>query len=304
MLGTWAWGNDGTFGSRYTPADLQPVFEAAREDDLMAWDTAWVYGSGTSEEVLGRFLKEVPRNQCFISDKFTPPHRKQTVMPSVREMYARQLALMNLDRFDVYWIHNALQAPRWTKEAAVFFEDRKDAPLIGVSNHNLEQVKEAEQILQEHGLHLAAVQNHYSLLSRASENSGLLAYCRERGIAFFSYMVLEQGALTGRYDAAHPMPAGSGRGRNCNPVLDRFTRLNGKIAEMADHFGMQPAQIPIAWAAAKGTIPIVGVTKPQHVHEAAKAVQSGLREADFADLEAYAEDLHIGVNRIWEKNVQ
>ena len=52
---------------------------------------------------------------------------------------------------------------------------------------------------------LSAVQNHYSLLNRSSEESGILKYCKDNNIYFFSYMILEQGALTGKYDTKNPM---------------------------------------------------------------------------------------------------
>ncbi len=68
----------------------------------------------------------------------------------------------------------------------------------GVSNHNLEEIKLAANILAEEGLRLSAVQNHYSLLYRSSEEAGIIDYCRANDLIFFSYMVLEQGALTGK----------------------------------------------------------------------------------------------------------
>ena len=63
------------------------------------------------------------------------------------------------------------------------------------------------------GLKISAVKNHYSLLHRSSERAGILDYCKENGITFYSYMVLEQGALTGQYDEANPFPEGTGRGK-------------------------------------------------------------------------------------------
>ena len=77
---------------------------------------------------------------------------------------------------------------------------------MGVSNHNLQEIKQANEILKKYGLKLSAVQNHYSLIERSSEESGILKYCKENDIHFFSYMVLEQGALSGKYDTKHPMP--------------------------------------------------------------------------------------------------
>ena len=60
-LGAWAWGNDGTFGGNLTAESLRPVFDAAMKAGLNLWDTAYVYGMGTSEKILGDFLRTVPR---------------------------------------------------------------------------------------------------------------------------------------------------------------------------------------------------------------------------------------------------
>ena len=61
---------------------------------------------------------------------------------------------------------------------------------VGVSNHNLAQIKRAEEILSGEGVHVSAVQNHYSLLYRSSEKACILDYCKENGIDFWAYMVL------------------------------------------------------------------------------------------------------------------
>ena len=73
-------------------------------------------------------------------------------------------------------------------------------------------------------------------------------------------MVLEQGALSGKYDTKHPMPEGSARAETYNPVLDKLEILNGELKKLADKYGVGMAQIPVAWAIAKGTLPIIGVT--------------------------------------------
>lgn len=63
-LGAWAWGNDGTFGDNWTADSLRPIFDAAMKSGLNLWDTAYVYGMGTSEKTLGSFLKDLPRDSC------------------------------------------------------------------------------------------------------------------------------------------------------------------------------------------------------------------------------------------------
>ncbi len=302
-LGAWAWGNDGTFGNNLSAAALRPIFDTAMANGLNLWDTAYAYGMGTSERVLASFLKGLPRDSYLVSDKFTPQcaNDKPTAMADMIEM---QLALMELDRFDIYWIHNVWGAPRWTEELAKYFEGKDNVPMIGVSNHNLAEIKQAHEILKAHGLKLSAVQNHYSLINRSSEDSGILDYCRENGITFFSYMVLEQGALSGKYDTAHPMPAGSDRAVSYNPILGKLEVLNAELKKLADKYGVGPAQIPVAWAIAKGTLPIIGVTKENQVLDAVKAAHVKLAADEVAGLERVADSLQLNVIRMWEKEMK
>ena len=302
-LGAWAWGNDGTFGGSLSAETLKPIFDAAMERGLNLWDTAYAYGMGTSEQVLAGFLKDLPRDRYLVSDKFTPQcaNGKPTAMADMIEM---QLKLMDLDRFDIYWIHNVWDAPHWTEELAKYFEGKDNVPLLGVSNHNLAEIKQANEILKAHGLKLSAVQNHYSLINRSSEDSGILDYCRENGIVFFSYMVLEQGALSGKYDTGHPMPAVSARAETYNPVLDKLEVLNAALKKLADKYGVGAAQIPVAWAVAKGTLPIIGVTKVSHVEDAAKAAAVVLTAEETTELEQLADSLHINAIRFWEKEMK
>ena len=230
-LGAWAWGNDGTFGNQLTPESLKPIFDKAMEKGLNLWDTAFAYGMGTSEKTLASFIKDIPRNKVLISDKFTPQCIDASAGDPFKDMIEKQLKLMNLSKFDIYWIHNVADAPKWIEELAKYFQNKKpeEIPLIGVSNHNLAEIKQAVEILTKYGLKLSAVQNHFSLLNRSSEKSGILKYCHENKIHFFSYMVLEQGALSGKYDTKNPMPENSERGKIYNPQMEKIEKLNEEL---------------------------------------------------------------------------
>ena len=157
---------------------------------------------------------------------------------------------------------------------------------------------------QAHGLKLSAVQNHFSLINRSSEDSGILDYCKENGITFFAYMVLEQGALSGKYDTKHPMPEGSVRAETYNPMLPKLEVMNEALKKLADKYNVQPAQIPVAWAIAKGTLPIIGMTGTQHVEDAVKAANVTLTAAETAELEKLADSLELNVIRFWEKEMK
>lgn len=302
-LGAWAWGNDGTFGGTLTPEQLRPVFDAAMQAGLNLWDTAYAYGMGTSEKVLGEFLRTVPRESYLISDKFTPQCADLAVDNAVVAMYETSSTLLGTDYMDIYWIHNPVGAPEWVRKLIPLAKTGKIGR-IGLSNHNLAEIKEAAEILGKEGLRISAIQNHYSLLNRSSEGSGILDYCKENDITFFAYMVLEQGALSGKYDTQHPFPEGSDRAAVYNPMLPELEKLNVCLKEIADRHSVAPAQVPVAWAIAKGTLPIIGVTKVYQVEDAAKAAALELAVDEIAAMEKLAAGLSLNVIRYWEKEMK
>lgn len=302
-MGAWAWGNDGTFGEKLTAEDLRPVFDAAMRAGLNLWDTAYAYGMGNSEKILGEFLKDYPRESVIISDKFTPQCAESDAENAVIELYEKSAKLLGTDETDIYWIHNPVGAPEWIRKLIPLAKSGKIGR-IGLSNHNMAEIKEASDILEAEGLKISAIQNHYSLLNRSSETSGILDYCKENDITFFSYMVLEQGALSGKYDTSHPFPADSDRGEVYNPMLPELKKLNACLKEIADTHDVAAAQIPIAWAIAKGTLPIIGVTKVYQVEDAVKAASLKLSEEEITRMEKLSGEMQLNVIRYWEKEMK
>lgn len=117
-------------------------------------------------------------------------------------------------------------------------------------------------------------------------------------------MVLEQGALSGKYDTKHPMPKDSGRGKVYNPVLDKLEILNVELKKLAYKYKVKIPQIPVAWAIAKGTLPIIGVTKTEHIEDAVKAISATLTKEEIENLEKCADGLGLNLIRFWEKKME
>ena len=114
-------------------------------------------------------------------------------------------------------------------------------------------------------------------------------------------MVLEQGALTGRYTAEHPMPDHTRRGNAYPPVvLKRLRPLLSLMKRIGNRYDADAAQIAIAWAVAKGTVPIVGMTKPHHVTRDAAAVSIPLTPTEIALLEREAARTGVRIPGDWE----
>ncbi len=305
-LGAWSWGagaagGDQVFGNHLFEEELKPVFEKAMECGLNLWDTAAVYGEGTSERILGNFVKDVRRNSVILSTKFTPQIAGSSP-DAMQEMIDGSKERLHTDVIDVYWIHNPMDIEKWTPDLIPLAKSGQ-IKTIGVSNHNLMEIKRANEILAAEGLKISAVQNHYSLLHRSSERAGILDYCKENGITFYSYMVLEQGALTGRYSEENPFPEGSGRAEAYNPHLKELAALIDELKIIGTRFDASPAQVATAWAIANGTLPIIGVTKVRQVEEAAKAAQIVLTADEMSRLERLGDETGVHTLREWEKEM-
>lgn len=304
-LGTWSWGKgvaggDQVFGNRTGERELRPVFDEAMKNGLNLWDSAVVYGMGASETILASFTRERRRDEVLISTKFTPQIADLSAADPVAAMCESSLSRFGTDHIDMYWIHNPADVERWTPRLIPLVKSGK-IRRVGASNHNLAQIRRAEEILAAEGVRLSAVQNHYSLLYRSSEKAGILDYCREKGIDFWAYMVLEQGALSGKYDTQHPLPAASQRGETYNPLLPQIERLVAVLRTIGAKHGVSPAQIALAWALAKGTTPIIGVTSVSQVEDAVRAIRLSLTVEEINRMEAAAEETGVDTRGAWEK---
>ncbi len=305
-LGAWSWGSgavggDQVFGNHLEKEDLQPIFDAAMQAGLNLWDTATVYGMGASEDILGSFVRQVKAEEVIISTKFTPQIAGM-YEDSMAKMAEASCQRLGIDVIDIYWIHNPMNVEKWTPELIPLLKAGK-VRQVGVSNHDLSRIKRANEILQAEGFKVSAVQNHFSLLNRSSERAGILAYCKENDIKFFAYMVLEQGALSGKYDTKNPFPEGSDRARSYNPILAQLEELTAEMAKIGEAHGLSVAQVGTAWAISKGVLPIIGVTKVRHVEDAAKTAGVTLTAEEISRLEELADKANVSTIREWEKKM-
>ncbi len=306
-LGTWAWGagafgGDAVFGSNTDVENLKPVFESAMKSGLNLWDTATVYGMGESERILGTLAKGVNRDDVMISTKFTP-QIAEIFDNSVEKMAEASIERMDCGFIDIYWIHNPMDVERWTPGLIPLLKSGK-VKRVGVSNHNIQEIERANEILGEAGFKVSAVQNHFSLLYRSSEKGGVLDYCKKNGIEFWAYMVLEQGALSGKYNKENPLPEESDRGKKYNPMLPQLEELTNEMTAIGQKYGASCSQIGIAWAIAKGTLPLIGATKERHVIEAAEAAKIQLTTEEVARLEKLADATGIDTRGGWEHSME
>ena len=303
MVGAWSWGcgfagGDQVFGQTLDAQALRPVVEKALELGLTQFDTAAVYGAGASETIVGELLADVPREKVFLSTKFTPQVAADVANP-VETMFEESLKRLHTDYIDLYWIHNSMDVERWTPMVVPLIKSGRIRS-FGISNHSPAELVRVCEILDKYDCKVSAVQNHLSLLHRTSIDDGMLDFCHKNDIDFYAYMVLEQGALTERFNPEHPMPADSGRGQFYNNHLPALQKLNHELARIGQEHSASIAQTATAWALAKGTIPILGMTKVPQVEEAAQTTKIKLTDADIASLEACAKEIPMPTLREWE----
>lgn len=303
VLGTWAWGDNGSyFGNHFEEDHFKPVYDEALKAGLNIWDTAYAYGSGASETILGNLAAGTPREDIVISTKFTPQMEDGTAN-AMENMLEGSMKRLKTDYIDYYWIHNDADVEKWTPQIIPLLKSGK-IKHVGVSNHTLSEIKRVQEILGEAGYKLDAVQNHLSLLDRTSEQAGILDYCKENDIEFWAYMILEQGALTGKYDDNHPFPEGSARAQIYNSKLPELTELINALKEVGAAHDLTIAQTAMSWAVTKGVLPIIGVTSAKHADDAAKVSASHLTNDEIEKLEKIADKAGVNTIGSWEQDMR
>ncbi len=303
--GTWGWGKgmNGAgmiFGKTESVETLRETFETACSLGFALWDTAEVYGMGSAENLLGRFIAEYKRShgQVLISTKFMPPLRyKEGAASAALE---GSLSRLGVSSADIYWLHLPRHTERYMVDFARLLREGK-IKAAGVSNHSPEQIAKADKVLRREGFSLKAVQNHFSLIRRDEEQQRAIDWCKKNGVIYFSYMVLEQGALSGKYDASRKFPALSLRGLEYNRKLARLDPLIDYLRELGIKYKVSPAMISTAWAISKGTVPIIGLTKPKYAADLAAASQVVLKPVEISVLETLADRTDLFSKGIWER---
>ena len=299
MIGTWAWGSgyNGSkmiFGKGYDEEALKSTFEMAVELGFLKWDTAAVYGMGSCERLLGKLIKG--RNDIFISTKYFP--NKKFKSGALEKSFAESMERLGVQCADLFWIHKPNNLVDNLNETVPLMKDGRIRS-IGISNVSLNDIKTAESFLDKQGLKLSAVQNHFSLLR--NDQQPIIDYCNKKGITYYAYMVLEQGALAGRYNAENHFPTFSMR--NLAFPKSKFRKIEGLLGmmkEIADKHGIDRSQIPILWAMAKGAVPIVGITKPAYAEKLSAALKISLSDEEINRLTEEARKTGIRQQGSWE----
>jgi aryl-alcohol dehydrogenase-like predicted oxidoreductase len=270
----------------YADSDLREAFRISIEAGITFFDTAEVYGMGRSETILGENVRAAGA-KVVIATKFFPfPWRlgRGTVVRALR----RSLARLGVEQVDLYQIH--WPTPLVAVDTLINgLADAVEAGLtktVGVSNYNVEQMRQAHEALARRGVPLTSNQVQYSLVHRQPERSGLSDVCRELSITLIAYSPLGMGTLTGKYTPENPPPGTRGR-RYSREFLSNLQPLIAKMRDIgATHGDKTPAQVALNWVMGKGAVPIPGAKNARQAQDNVEALNWSLTEAELAALDA------------------
>lgn len=258
------------------------------------FDTAIAYQSGTSEQYLGRALRDfAKRDQVVVATKFLPRTNQEiesgvTGQEHIEKMLNKSLKNLGMDYVDLYIYH------MWDYRTSIYdileglnrMVKAGKVRYIGISNCFAWQLAKANGLAEKEGFaKFVSVQNHYNLIFREEERE-MAPYCAEENIAMTPYSALAGGRLS-----KHP-------GETSKRLQeDEYAKLKydgsaeqdklivERVAVLADKYGVTMTEISLAWLLTKVTSPVVGATKLSHIEGAANAVNIALDESEMEYLE-------------------
>src|SRR5712691_1234648 len=264
-------------------------------------DTAEIYGPYKNEELLGRFLREIPRDKVVVATKFGfrfSPDGVRGVDSSpqnVRRACDTSLQRLGIETIDLFYQHRVdPNVPiEETVGAMAELVSAGKVRTLGLSEAGPETLRRAAKVHP-----IAALQSEYSLWTRDVESNGVLATCRELGITFVPYSPLGRGFLTGAIQKLEDLDASDWRRTNPRfgeKALQANLKLADTVKELASKKGSTPAQLALAWVLAQGNdvVPIPGTKRVRYLEENMGALDVKLTESDLKEINARLAQIEV-----------
>lgn len=276
--------------------ESRPFIKKALELGINFFDTANVYSDGTSEEIVGRALKDYARrDEIVIATKVhgrmrSGPNGGGLSRKAIFTEIDNSLKRLGTDYVDLYQIH------RWdnqtpieeTMEALHDIVKAGKARYIGASSMSAWQFLKALHVAEQNGwTRFVSMQDYLNLLYREEERE-MLPLCEEEKIGVIPWSPLARGRLTRDWEESSARKETDEFGKTLYTVMEEADRkIVRRVKEIADRRGVPQAQIALAWVLQKNpvTAPIVGATKLRHLEEAAAALSIKLTAEEVNSLE-------------------
>ncbi len=278
-------------------AQSRPLIRQAVDLGINFFDTANVYSDGTSEEILGRALKDfTQRDAVVIATKLFGPMSKHPnalglSRKAIFTAIDASLRRLGTDYVDLYQIH------RWdystpieeTLEALDAVVKSGKARYLGASSMYAWQFSKALHLARQHGwTQFVSMQNHYNLLYREEERE-MMPLCADERIGVLPWSPLARGRLARAQDTETARTRTDEYDKKLYTLtVEADRKVVEQVAAIAAARGVPKAQIALAWMTQKSfvTAPIVGASKSQHLDDAVAALSLKLNDSEIAQLEA------------------
>jgi len=275
----------------------RPLIKKALDYGINFFDTANVYSDGTSEEIVGRALKDYAnRDEIVIATKVhgrmhQGPNGAGLSRKAILSEIDNSLKRLGTDYVDLYQIH------RWdyhtpieeTMEALHDVVKAGKARYIGASSMYAWQFLKALHVAEKNGwTRFISMQNHLNLLYREEERE-MLPLCKEEQIGVIPWSPLARGKLTRDWEETTARSETDEFGKHLYAATADADRIVvSRVAEVAEKLGVARAQVALAWVLQKAPVsaPIIGATKMSHLEDAVAAVSIQLTPEEIAYMEA------------------
>jgi len=274
----------------------RPIIKRALDLGINFFDTANVYSDGTSEEIVGRILKDLTTREAVVvatkvNGRMRPgPNGQGLSRRAIMGEIDNSLRRLGVDYVDLYQIHrNDPSTPiEETMEALHDVVKAGKARYIGASNMAAWQFTRALYVADLHGwTRFVTMQDHLNLLYREEERE-MLPLCRAEGIGVIPWSPLARGRLTRDWNETSERQETDLFGKTLyTATLDADRQVVERVAEVAKARGVPKAQIALAWVVQKPGVaaPIVGASKLEHLDDAVAALLLTLTADEIATLE-------------------
>ena len=299
-LGCMGFGNAATGQHSWTVDEdtSRAIIKHALELGINFFDTAIAYQNGTSEEYLGRALRDfAEREDVVVATKFLPRSTKEiedgvTGQQHIEQMLDLSLSHLGMDYVDLYVYH------MWDYQTPIYdildglnrMVKAGKVRQIGIANCYAWQLAKANALAEKEGFApFVSVQNHYNLIFREEERE-MAGLCAEDGIAMTPYSALASGRLSRRPgEKTKRSEEDSYAKGKYDQMASADEGIIERVAELAENRGVTMTDISLAWLLSKVTAPVAGATKLHHVDGAARAVDLKLSAQEMA----YLEELYV-----------
>ena len=270
--------------------DSLRAMRAAYECGITSFDTAEGYGAGHSEEIVGKFIKEVGRDNLIIATKVGGSLESEQINQSCDKSLQR-LGVDKIDLYQVHWPSGTWGGDKTPLEESMSALTKLQAAgkigAIGVSNFDQALIQEALQYGR-----VDSLQPPYSLFFAPYVANGTIEFCRQNQIGVIPYSPLAQGLVTGKFDMNN-RPTDNREGNHLfkDPVYKMALEATDKLKSIADKYEANTAQIALAWLIAQPgvTSPIVGARNASQIQDTVQAANIQIKPEDIQAISQIAQ---------------